>query len=241
MERSRWPDGFECPYCGSHAEPYRFKARPGVLRCRECKRDTSLTAGTIMHRSKIPLRAWFWAAYVAQAPEAAGSAKEFQREFGMTRYETALDAMNKARAAVAGHTIARGATVAEVIAPLFQPTPESEEKADRRPPMSPPQPMMVLGMDGTAPMPRPVESVYVPPPEEPEEVVTYPDDLLPFPIGPVSVKSFVWTTHEEAIAIRAAAKAAGVTPREWMREVLWMAAQQTAPVQSVRALPVAPR
>jgi len=64
----RFPDGFICHYCEQHegdaGPPYAFAGRPAVYRCRSCKRDTSLTAGTIMHRSKQPLYTWFWAAFL---------------------------------------------------------------------------------------------------------------------------------------------------------------------------------
>ena len=64
----RFQAGFVCRYCKQHegnaGPPYTFTGRPTVYRCRNCKRDTSLTAGTIMHRSKQPLYTWFWAAFL---------------------------------------------------------------------------------------------------------------------------------------------------------------------------------
>ena len=45
LEGVRWPGGFVRHYCGVVGEPYRFENR-AVLRCRSCKRDTSLTAGS---------------------------------------------------------------------------------------------------------------------------------------------------------------------------------------------------
>jgi len=51
LEAIRWRSGFACPRCADLAEPFRFAARPGVLRCRACKRDISLTAGTVMERT----------------------------------------------------------------------------------------------------------------------------------------------------------------------------------------------
>ena len=41
-----------------------LKSRPRLLECLDCGRQTSLTAGTAMHRSKLPLTTWFWAAHV---------------------------------------------------------------------------------------------------------------------------------------------------------------------------------
>lgn len=98
MERIRWPDGFACPSCGVVREPTRFAAKPEVLRCRECLKETSLTAGTVMHRSKQPLQVWFWAAYLVTTQTPGMSATQFQRQLGMSRYETAFQLLHKLRA-----------------------------------------------------------------------------------------------------------------------------------------------
>ena len=55
LEDVRWPEGFVCQYCGWRCEPYRFENRPGVLRCSNCQRDTSLTAGTVMELWQVLL------------------------------------------------------------------------------------------------------------------------------------------------------------------------------------------
>ena len=59
LESARWKGGFACPRCGVVGEPFRFEARPGVLRCRACRKDVSLMAGTVMERSHTPLSTWF--------------------------------------------------------------------------------------------------------------------------------------------------------------------------------------
>jgi transposase-like protein len=98
LEETRWPDGFECPYCDWRGDPYRFENRPEVLRCRNCQRDTSLTAGTIMERSRTPICVWFWGAYLVSSPTPGFSAVQFQRQLGLTRYETAFQMLHKLRA-----------------------------------------------------------------------------------------------------------------------------------------------
>jgi transposase-like protein len=98
MERVRWPDGFACPSCGVKREPFRFAGRPEVLRCRACERDTSLTAGTVMHKSRQPLHTWFWAAYLVTTQTPGMSALQFQRQLGIGRYETAFNLLHKLRA-----------------------------------------------------------------------------------------------------------------------------------------------
>jgi hypothetical protein len=98
LEDMRWPEGFVCPHCGSGEEPYRFENRPEVLRCRVCKRDISLTAGTVMERTHTPLCTWFWGAYLVSSHTPGVSAVQFQRQLGLKRYETAFQMLHKLRA-----------------------------------------------------------------------------------------------------------------------------------------------
>jgi hypothetical protein len=89
LETARWREGFVCPLCGAAGEPFRIATRPGVLRCRKCRRDTGLTAGTVMERTHTPLNTWFWAAYLVSSHTPGMSAVQFQRQLGLTRYATA--------------------------------------------------------------------------------------------------------------------------------------------------------
>ena len=56
---TRWPDGFVCPGCGA-GKAWRLKTKAWTYECVDCGRQTSVTAGTIMHHSKLPLTRWFW-------------------------------------------------------------------------------------------------------------------------------------------------------------------------------------
>lgn len=98
LEALRWSNGFACPHCGVADEPYRFEARPGVLRCRTCRRDVALTAGTVMERTHTPLSTWFWASYLVSSLTPGISATQFQRQLGLSRYETAFQILHKLRA-----------------------------------------------------------------------------------------------------------------------------------------------
>lgn len=98
LEGIRWRDGFRCPWCDKPGDPYRFANRPGVLRCRACKRDVGLTAGTVMERSHTPLSTWFWGAYLVSSLTPGMSAVQFQRQLGLGRYETAFQILHKLRA-----------------------------------------------------------------------------------------------------------------------------------------------
>src|SRR6266705_3233122 len=99
LEALRWPKGFACPRCGWTGEPYRFATRSSVvLRCSQCKVNTSLTAGTTIHSTHTPLSTWFWGAYLVSTQTPGQSALQFQRQLGLSRYETAFQILHKLRA-----------------------------------------------------------------------------------------------------------------------------------------------
>ena len=99
LETMRWPKGFTCPKCNHVGEPYRFKTRSStVLRCRQCKVNTSLTSGTVMQSTHTPLSTWFWGAYLVTTQTPGQSALQFQRQLGLSRYETAFQILHKLRA-----------------------------------------------------------------------------------------------------------------------------------------------
>ena len=97
MEQVRWPDGFMCSSCEHVADPFRFAAKPQVLRCRACRKDTYLMSGTIMQDSHTSLLTWFWGAYLVASLTPGMSAVQFQRQLGIGRYETAFQILHKLR------------------------------------------------------------------------------------------------------------------------------------------------
>jgi transposase-like protein len=68
--------------------------------CVACRYQVSLTAGTILHNTKTPLTAWFWAAYLAVTDKRGISALLLQRQLGLRRYETAWMMLHKLRRAM---------------------------------------------------------------------------------------------------------------------------------------------
>ena len=96
---SRWPDGFACPVCCG-GRFWRLKSRPDVLECAACKHQASVTAGTILHRTRTPLRLWFWAAYLMTTASVGVSAVSLQRHLGLSRYDTAWTMLHKLRRAM---------------------------------------------------------------------------------------------------------------------------------------------
>src|SRR3989304_5847569 len=98
LAASRWPDGFRCPRCG-FGDALELPGRL-LSRCRKCARDTSVSAGTVLHRTRIPLTQWFWAAYLVTTHTPGLSALQLQRQLGISRYETAWMMLHKLRRAM---------------------------------------------------------------------------------------------------------------------------------------------
>jgi len=91
----RWPDGFECPRCGGK-EGWRLHSRP-LWECRGCGRQTSVTAGTVLHGTRTDLRIWLYALWAFGVRHTSISALQLQRETGLRRYETAWTILHKIR------------------------------------------------------------------------------------------------------------------------------------------------
>jgi hypothetical protein len=93
--QSRWPDGFSCPRCQHDA--YWYLANRKLLVCRSCRKETSPIAGTLMHRSHVPIQEWFWAAYLVTTLTPGISALQLQRQLGLGSYRTAWFMLNRLR------------------------------------------------------------------------------------------------------------------------------------------------
>ncbi len=83
----RWPGGFVCPGCGK-GRAAALKSRAYTYECSDCGRQTSITAGTALHRTKLPLTAWFWAAHLMSTHSNGMSARQLEDQLGLT-YRTA--------------------------------------------------------------------------------------------------------------------------------------------------------
>ena len=115
----RWPTGFVCPGCGGQdAWNIRRQDRQDsdLYECKQCRRQTSVTAGTMFHRSKVPLPIWFWAIYWVAIDQHGITTQALARELGVV-YHTAWLLRRKIQQtmverngcdAVLGEWIARG-------------------------------------------------------------------------------------------------------------------------------------
>ena len=95
--RQRFPEGFVCPKCGCK-EFYAIRSR-NICQCRSCRRQTSVTAGTIMHRTHLPLTVWFWAIYLCATDKRGISAVQLSRTLGIS-YDSAWHLLERIRKAM---------------------------------------------------------------------------------------------------------------------------------------------
>jgi len=87
LVRRRWPNGFVCPACAGRRAA-ALKSRAYTYECANCGRQTSITAGTAMHRTRLPLTTWFWAAHLMATHSNGMSARQLEDQLGVT-YKTA--------------------------------------------------------------------------------------------------------------------------------------------------------
>lgn len=92
---ARYPKGVYCQKCQKITTHYRIANRK-VYSCNFCGSHISPTAGTIFHKSDTPLRSWFHAIFLMASTKTGISAKQLQRELGVT-YKTAWRIFNQVR------------------------------------------------------------------------------------------------------------------------------------------------
>ena len=99
LAQRRWPDGFVCPGCRSK-RAWRLGAKPWTWECADCGRQTSATAGTIMHGTHLPLRTWFIAAHLVATHSNGISALQLQAKLEIGSYKAAWLLLHKLRRAM---------------------------------------------------------------------------------------------------------------------------------------------
>jgi transposase-like protein len=106
FERVRWPNGPVCPHCGSAAKNYaltpnkKARIREGLYKCGTCDDRFSVTVGTVMERSHVPLHKWLIAFYIMCASKTQVSALQLQRQLEIGSYKTALFLCHRIRFAL---------------------------------------------------------------------------------------------------------------------------------------------
>ena len=99
LNHIRWPNGFVCPRC-SCEHSYRLSTRD-VYECSQCHKQTSVTADTLFHGSRIPLAKWFWAIYFLGSDKGSISALRLSKLIEVN-WRTARLILSKLRTAM-GH------------------------------------------------------------------------------------------------------------------------------------------
>ena len=92
----RWPAGFVCPACGG---TLAWETARGLRHCRRCGKQTSVTAGTLFHRTRLPLPVWYRAIWHVTSQKYGANALGLKRVLGLS-YETAWQWLHKLRRAM---------------------------------------------------------------------------------------------------------------------------------------------
>lgn len=105
LEDIRWPDGLVCLHCGSknvtriQAKP-ESKTRDGLIQCKDCRKQFTVTVGTIMTDSHITLRQWVQAFYAMCSHKKGISSLHLQRKLGLHSYRSAWHLTHRIRLAM---------------------------------------------------------------------------------------------------------------------------------------------
>ncbi|HEY3858681.1 MAG TPA: IS1595 family transposase [Gammaproteobacteria bacterium] len=104
LEAIRWPDGPVCAHCGSDSRISLLQGkshRPGLYFCGECRKQFSVTVGTVFERSKVPLHKWLLATHLLCSSKKGVSSHQIHRTLGVT-YKTAWFMTHRIREAMYG-------------------------------------------------------------------------------------------------------------------------------------------
>src|SRR5438045_8099455 len=100
LESVLWPQGPVCPRCGVMSDRITKMSgkslRPGVYNCKDCRKPFSVTVGTVMERSHIPLSKWVLAGHLMASSKKSMSAHQLHRMVG-TSYDAARFMFNLLR------------------------------------------------------------------------------------------------------------------------------------------------
>ena len=130
MESVRWPAGPVCPRCGVIGEAAEIATRPGTYRCRACEKQFTVTVGTAMEGSHLPLRTWYLAMYLMLSTAKPISAMSLSRHLEL-QYRTCWHLLHRLRAMLGDK---EGLPLSGVIEAVNNETPRSTCEA------SPPRP-----------------------------------------------------------------------------------------------------
>ena len=107
LEKIRWDSIPVCPHCGSEGaykltpkQESNSPVRNGVYKCKSCQKQFTVTVGTVMHDSHIPIQKWIMAFYLMCSSKKGISALQLQRNLGLGSYKTAWHMAHRIRLAM---------------------------------------------------------------------------------------------------------------------------------------------
>lgn len=106
LVRIRWPKGRPCPDCGRAMGLIETRS---LFQCNACHKQVSATAGTVFHKSRIPLRKWFWAIYLMATSKKGVSMLYLQKHLGIKSYRAVW---------MMGHKIRHAMSARDALYPL---------------------------------------------------------------------------------------------------------------------------
>ena len=109
LVQNRWPEGISCPKCERVTKHHKITVRP-VYACDNCGHHVSPMAGTIMEHSSTSMRLWFYAMYLMASTRCGISAKQLERELGVT-YKTAWRMFKQIRSMLTEDITLEGSSV----------------------------------------------------------------------------------------------------------------------------------
>jgi len=144
FEAIRWPTGRVCPHCGTVDNSTLLKGkstRPGLYKCKDCRKPFTATMGTIYERSHIPMHKWLLATHLMVSSKKAISALQLHRNLGFGSYRTAWFMAHRIREAMkSDNNTPMGSGGGDVFA---------DETYFGRNPDAPRNPMAIRGMNQT--------------------------------------------------------------------------------------------
>jgi transposase-like protein len=164
FEDRRWPNGPVCPHdnCGS-TDVYRIGGtghRPGLFECRSCKGHFTVTVGTVMEDSHLPLSVWAKAFHLMATSKKGFSALQLQRNLGLGSYRTAWFLAHRIREAMRCEPIAgmlKGDVQADETWVGGKPRPGSPDQRGKG--ITKKQPVLVLVETNGRAQSQPIQSV----------------------------------------------------------------------------------